>query len=433
MRRLPVVAMAMTVALAGGVLPVHATEPAAKGWPDTVDLKLTDPRAMVYSPDHKRMLVSASVGGIDGGRIIVLDAATGKELSRVKVGDYGELHLSPRGDRLIMTHPRGTTLLDPVTGAMLGQGPSGVFDLAFSADGSRFFTTDSYAGTITAYDSATLAVMAQANLGKSALGIAANSAGDRLYVAVIATTDTDPILAVALDATTLQPLARSSVAVDPRCISASPSGDRVYVQTTNEFGIAGVSVLDPTSLAVFATDTVARRIDCPAVSPDGSRLYAYIAGGGKAEYGPIAVIDAATMKTVGSIATPLEASILGFSPDGRSMWLGVGYALLRKDLSKVSGAPPGVDWFGDNAGYAALPAVQVVEARFTKLLAGPFIAAQWDTDADSDTWYWDWTVVGRDGVIRRQDSRTVTYTSSTEVCTRKVSKKLPASPLPPRE
>ncbi len=418
MKRAAGLAVSLLVALmASSTAAAHAVEPGAdraKAYTlagNTVSL--------VYTVDGTRVIASVAEAGANNGYITVVDADTGRIISNRKTGVHGTLVMSPRGDRLFLLGTSTALLLDPQSGEVLASAPANFTDVAFNSDGSRFYATRWWEGDLTAYDSATLATIATTQIGRGRAPVAVSPSGDRVVTIVNGRmTSFDPVTLMA---------AQQGTAPVVSCALFSPSGDRVYTMTSGEFGQAAFAALDPVTLEVIAEDVIAARTQCPVLSPDGSRAFINITAGSLEEYGPIAVVDTASMTTIGSIATSRPSDVLRLSADGQALWIDRGNRTKAVPLSAATAVPPRMPWLGSDATWAAMPGVASMDARLAARLSGPFIARESYYPYEGDGWEPSRVIVHTPTATREQTDRRVTYWSATEVCSRRIGASSPGT------
>ena len=238
-----------------------------------------------YSPDGGRI-----AEGSKDGSVRIFDAATGAVLRRISIGSPVPIvQYSPDGKRLAIAGTKGVWLVDPATGRTIRATVTAANfaeNLAFSPDGSTlYFTNTSYASgvALSSLYRWSLHTGHVRRLARGAIaGVGAGGGGVGGYYLV----------------------------------QVTPDGRRLIVG-----GIPGVALVDSGSGRV-----IARTLGIPFVwdmrlSPGGQR----IAVSGSPTWpaaigsGHIALLDAHTLRRVGTIGPALDAdayTALAFSPDG---------------------------------------------------------------------------------------------------------------------
>lgn len=165
------------------------------------------PAGVAISPDGTRIATADR----DDDRITVFDAATGAELRRIATGKH-PFGITWYGGRIYTADVQSDTLTvaDPDTGTTqqiaTGSHPYGV---AFAQ--GRGFVTNQYAGTLTVFDEATLAPIAEIEVGEYPEGIAALPDGSGVAVA-----SWDADLLTLIDAQSLEVMREIKVPSGPR-------------------------------------------------------------------------------------------------------------------------------------------------------------------------------------------------------------------------
>ena len=435
--RIPVVALALLLGIpattpaaiaAQPAIPSDIALPGGSGMlPEDSDWRIFD---VVFTPDGTRIIASGGYADDPGGRITLLDAATGKVIKdRTTAGGDG-LVMSPRGDRVLLTVI--DSIMDTTSGALIAKLPVDAGSAAtFSPDGSRLFLVDDD-NRIVAYDTATvspvvtsspLADTSSSSWDRGVEALAMSPLGDRL----VATSGADGLRS--FDPTTLTPLAQASP-MTVRCPAFSPGGDRVFAMTLDEFGLYGFSAFDARSLTLLSKVQLGwdASLSCPLVTLDGSRAYVGVHAGYGA-YNPVTVIDTATMTAIGSIKPRVKGKpLLALTPDGSSFWqYGRNGALLATPVARMTSTLPSAAWGGRYANWQVLPEVVEAENRISRLLAGSFFTKggfYCCENEHSSRWK---DVIHTPASTRVHDYKRITYWSATEVCTRRITKRSPAT------
>jgi len=424
MRRL-ILALALILGLAAATPVALAAQPAI---PSEITLP-GDSRwrafDLVFTPDGTRMIASSYARG-DGGRITLLDATTGRVIKDQLTAGGNGLVMSPRGDRVLLTGI--DYIMDTTSGALIAKLPVDARAATFSPDGSRLFLVD-YDHRIVAYDTATASPMVTGTPlpDRYLSGLAISQSGDRL----VSTSLTDGLRY--FDPTTLTLLAQSSP-MSVLCPTFSPGGDRVFALTQDKSFQVGFSVFDASSLALLSTVPLdlayPKDITCPLVSLDGSRAYLIPASWYDSASVSVTVIDTATMAMIGSIKPRASSEpLLALTPDGSSFWQSgsSGNTLVATPVAQMKSTLPAMPWVGRYDDWKALPEVVELENRISLLLAGSFFTkgrTYCCEDLSSSLWK---DVIHTPASTRARDYKSITYWSATEVCTRRITKRSPAT------
>jgi YVTN family beta-propeller protein len=213
---------------------------------------VSDPEAVVVSPDGKRLYVASE----DTGQLVIMDAENGRILAQLPVGGEPEgVAVSPDGKLVYVTSEEEHTVAvvdterDRVRALVpVGSRPR---NAVFSRDGSRAWVPGENDATVSLIDVARDTVIAKVSIGGE---------------------DTRPM-----------------------GIVISPNGKHLYVTT----GRGGELVrLDPETLRVTGRAKAGERPWGVAITPDGRWL---LTANGPSN--DVSVVDARTMRTVGRIAS----------------------------------------------------------------------------------------------------------------------------------
>lgn len=380
---------------------------------------------LVFTPDGTRMIASQYATG-SGGKITLVDATTGKVIKDQRTAGGDRLVMSPRGDRVLLTGI--DSIMDTTSGAIIAELSVDGRRATFSPDGSRLFLIDD-ANRIVAYDTATASPMVTGTplTDRYLNGLAISPSGDRLVL----TSGADGLRS--FDPTTLTPLAQGSP-MSVLCPTFSPGGDRVFALTQDKFLQVGFNVFDASSLALLSTVPLDlaywKDITCPLLSPDGSRAYVIPADPYGSASGSVAVIDTATMAMIGSIKPKVSSKpLLALTPDGSSFWQSgsPGNTLVATPVSRMTSILPAMPWVGRYDDWKVLPEVVELEKRISRLLAGSFFT-KGRTHCCEDEFSSRWKdVIHTPASTRVHDYKGITYWSATEVCTRRITKRSPAT------
>lgn len=121
----------------------------------------------------------------DDDQVSVFDARTGALLHRIKTAGSHPFGITFHDGRFWTADVQGDTVsvIDPATGRLAGQVPTGSHPYAVGFAKGRGFVTNQYAGTLTVFDPVTLDVLAEIAVGDYPEGISALPDGDAVAVA----------------------------------------------------------------------------------------------------------------------------------------------------------------------------------------------------------------------------------------------------------
>ncbi len=228
------------------------------------------PQYVVAAPDGRRLYVTLDRGSAASNAVQVVDALTGKLLSRVDVGaSLFPPALSPNGLLLYVPDAASSqvVLLDTFTYQVPARitvpaAPKGV---AFSPDGRTVYTANGESGLVTALDVGTNGTTATIAGGTSPLGLAVSPDGSRLAVADYAAGSVRLI-----DTSNQTVIDTIEVGRKPRGVAFAPDGRHLYVADS---GSGSVSVIDVDVARISATLKVGGTPWTIAVTPDGKQAY----------------------------------------------------------------------------------------------------------------------------------------------------------------
>ncbi|MGL4397178.1 MAG: beta-propeller fold lactonase family protein [Hyphomicrobium sp.] len=162
---------------------VISTDPAAQALAVVADIAVgQSPSGLAVTPDG-RLLLSADR---DSNAVSIIDIASRTRTGTVAVGErpFG-ITITPDGARAVTANVGSddVSVIDIAGQAVVGRVAVGRRPYAIAFAAGRGFVTDQYAGTVTVYDAATLAVAATIEACDHPEGIAADATGKAVYVA----------------------------------------------------------------------------------------------------------------------------------------------------------------------------------------------------------------------------------------------------------
>ena len=139
-------------------------------------------------------------------------------------------------------------------------------EVAVHPSGNTVWATSYNAGTITAFDTASMSIQATTSAGFGLIGIAFSPDASKLYVARCSGSGS----VLVYDSTNLALIATIPVADCPWGITPSPTGDRLFV---TRYSANKVSVINTDTNTVSEEFSVGSRPTALAISPNGNQLY----------------------------------------------------------------------------------------------------------------------------------------------------------------
>ena len=254
----------------------------------TTDRKGLDATRLAVSPDGDRIFVlNSSLRGDAFGSLTVIDLHAKRRICESTIGDMpSAMVMSPNGKRLYVatqTHnnhnDRGSVLVFdcqavPPTVLSVVLTPSGTFDLAISADGSRLFASGgsvAWPGTVVMIDvgddAANPKVLSTVPVGVLPTSIALAREGSSLFVANLGNACSVTQIAVGLSLIPVRTIASFSNC--PQRLAATPDGRTVYAFCAG----GGVYAIDASTDTATASPIGLRSTAFAIVSPDGHHLY----------------------------------------------------------------------------------------------------------------------------------------------------------------
>lgn len=149
----------------------------------------------------------------DANAVSIFDATTGLRLRQVATAGEHPFAIAFHDRRLWSVDVLGNrvSVIDPITGQLLGELPTGSHPYGIAFAGGRGFVTNQYAGTLTVFDPESLQPLAEIETGGYPEGIAALPDGTGVVVA-----NWDSNTVQLFDAATLKLRAEIKVAPGPR-------------------------------------------------------------------------------------------------------------------------------------------------------------------------------------------------------------------------
>ncbi len=229
---------------------------------------------VAVTPDGARVLIDS----VTGVSLAVVDAATGAEqksiplIVEVRPGGYQRIAVAPGGRRAYVANERKEYLAiadlsgGPASQSLMDLRPS---DVTFSPDGRVLYVTGCKefctTGTVEALDASTLQTLRTFSVGPSPYRFALSPDGTRAYTTNLAA----PSLSI-VDVASGTVVATTPVGIEPTGLAVSPDGSRVYVASQMQRTLAVIDARDGSVQRTVGFPKQPREI---VVSPDGRRLY----------------------------------------------------------------------------------------------------------------------------------------------------------------
>jgi YVTN family beta-propeller protein len=301
-----------------------------------------------------------------GDTVTVIDIATNAVVATangVGEGIYG-VAMHPNGLRAYFTNNYAyanavsvfdTTTYSRVATIRVGAYPVGI---AANAAGTRVYVANLHSNTISAIDTTSNSVVAEFSTCTKPEGLAVNPAGTRIYVLCWVGGEATSSLAV-LDAASGALITTVNVAGsggDAIGIAMNASGTRVYVPNN---GSNTLAVIDTASNAVVAIVAVGSSPRAVAVNPSGARAYVtnYLSG-------TLSVIDTGTNTVIGTVAVGSYPAGVSTDPAGTNVYVVNGSSPVSSSVSVI-----------DTANHAVVATVPVARDSYPKAI-GQFIGGQ---------------------------------------------------------
>lgn len=229
---------------------------------------------VAVTPDGTRVLIN-SVSGVS---LTVVDAASAAVrrsiplILEIHPGGFERIAVTPDGRRayvanqgkqyLAIAHLRG----GPANQSLLDMRPS---DVTLTPDGRTLYVTGCRefctTGTVEALDTATMSTVRSLAVGPSPYRFALSPDGTRAYTTNLAA----PSVSI-VDVAAGNVVGTIPVGVEPTGLAVSPDGTRVYVASQMARTFTVIDARRGAVVATMATPTQPREV---VVSPDGRRLY----------------------------------------------------------------------------------------------------------------------------------------------------------------
>jgi len=294
------------------------------------------PAPQISAVEPRRGPARAFVSNERDGTISVIDTASDQLISTIRVGGrLRGIHLSPNEKILYvaMTYPSNQresptdkiVALDPATGATLAKYDGGRDPEQFCLNrtGTRLYTSNEDAGTLSVTDLTSGRVLASVVVGIEPEGVAMSPSGRWVYVTAESSSNVTVI-----DAVTNRVKATFPVGARPRNAAFSRDGRLAYVTAENG---GTVSIVDTRRHAVIDTIVLPRGQVKPmgiAVAPRGNRIYVSNGRGNS-----VSVIDAVTHRIVATIPVAERPWGIDVTSDGSKVYTANG---LSNTVSVIS-------------------------------------------------------------------------------------------------
>ncbi len=267
------------------------------------------PHEIAVSPDGQQ----AAVVAYGGTTVDLFDVATRNKVRTIDLapnaGPHGIVWLAD--GRLVVTTERSQSvaIVDPAAGKLAASIPTaqaGTHMVAVSSDGSRAFTANIPAGTVTVLDLRAGTKLRDIAVGGNPEGIALSTDGRVLWVA-----DLEGARVQAFDATSFDKLGEVATGPNPIRVAASPDGRRIV---TSNLGNGSLTIIDSASRAKLRDLPVSGEQEAGQVTilfGPGGKLYAAETGRDM-----VAEVDLETGKVLRRIAAGKNGDGLAIAPGG---------------------------------------------------------------------------------------------------------------------
>ncbi|MFD9702764.1 cytochrome D1 domain-containing protein [Lentzea sp. NPDC059081] len=204
-------------------------------------------------------------------------------------------------------------IVDTRTGAVLAKADTGgrATGVAVSPDGLRLYVVNGWTGAITVVDPRSGEILdrifTQVQLSHAVM----RPDGQRLYVSAsggVAVVDPEDFRLVAA----------IRVGGQPQGLAVHPDNEVLYVANSQD---GTVGLVDTATASQTSTIEVGGMPQFLAISPDGSRLYVSTLRLGEQTPGTLLVIDTVANRVVGSVEVGRGAGSIAVTPDGATVYL----------------------------------------------------------------------------------------------------------------
>lgn len=229
---------------------------------------------VAVTPDGARVLINSAAGV----SLTVVDATSGAVRRSIPLimgmhpGGFERIAVTPDGRRAYVANQVKEYLAiadlrgGPATESLLDLRPS---DVTLTPDGRTLYVTGCRefctTGTVEVLDTATMSTVRSLAVGPSPYRFALSPAGTRAYTTNLAA----PSVSI-VDVAAGTVVGTVPVGVEPTGLAASPDGTRVYVASQMARTLTVIDAQRGAVVATMATPTQPREV---VVSPDGRRLY----------------------------------------------------------------------------------------------------------------------------------------------------------------
>ncbi|HUQ61221.1 cytochrome D1 domain-containing protein [Lentzea sp.] len=204
-------------------------------------------------------------------------------------------------------------IVDTRNGAVLAKADTGgrATGIAVSPDGQRLYVVSGWTGAITVVDPHSGAILdrifTQVQLSHAAM----RPDGQRLYVSAAGGV-------AVVDPANFRLVAAIKVGGQPQGLAVHPDNKVLYVANAQD---GTVSLVDTAAAFQTSTIQVGGLPQFLAISPDGKRLYVSTMRLGEKTPGTVSVIDTTTNQVVGSADVGRGAGSMAVTPDGATVYL----------------------------------------------------------------------------------------------------------------
>ena len=204
-------------------------------------------------------------------------------------------------------------VVDTKSGTVLAQADTGgrATGVAVSPDGRRLYVINGWTGAITVVDPETGAILDRIFTQVPLTHAAMRPDGQRLYVSASGGV-------AVVDPENFRLVAAVKVPGQPQGLAVHPNNQVLYVANAQD---GTVGIVDTATAFQTSTIQVGGLPQFLAISPDGKRLYVSGMRLGERTPGTLSVIDTTTNQVVGSLEVGRGAGSIAVTPDGASVYL----------------------------------------------------------------------------------------------------------------